>query len=380
MADPLDVAIVSASLQRIQVGASKLMDQTHSNGSLVLEDGSIFNGKIIGHHDSIAGEVVFNTGMVGYPETFTDPSYKGQILALTYPLIGNYGVPHSQTIEGLSTVFESNEVQVQGVVMTDYSFEYSHWNAQKSLDEWFKEQKVLGLYGIDTRQLTKKLRQRGSMLGKIISDGQDRDFYDPNRENLVRLVSVKEPLVYGTGKKKVMLIDCGGKFNIIRSLVGRGVQVKRVPWDYDFLNEDFDGVMISNGPGDPQMCQPTVAFVRKLLEGNRPVFGICLGHQILSLAAGAETYKMKFGHRSQNQPCLELATQRCYITSQNHGFAVKPTGLSSDWEPWFFNANDGSNEGIRHQSKPFMSVQFHPEATPGPTDTSHLFDRFIDLL
>jgi len=330
MADPLDVAIVSASLQRIQVGASKLMDQTHSNGSLVLEDGSIFNGKIIGHHDSIAGEVVFNTGMVGYPETFTDPSYKGQILALTYPLIGNYGVPHSQTIEGLSTVFESNEVQVQGVVMTDYSFEYSHWNAQKSLDEWFKEQKVLGLYGIDTRQLTKKLRQRGSMLGKIISDGQDRDFYDPNRENLVRLVSVKEPLVYGTGKKKVMLIDCGGKFNIIRSLVGRGVQVKRVPWDYDFLNEDFDGVMISNGPGDPQMCQPTVAFVRKLLEGNRPVFGICLGHQILSLAAGAETYKMKFGHRSQNQPCLELATQRCYITSQNHGFAVKPTGLSSD--------------------------------------------------
>jgi len=363
-----------------EFGESKPMDKSHISGSLVLEDGSIFEGKIIGHNEPIAGEVVFNTGMVGYPETFTDPSYKGQILSLTYPLIGNYGVPHSQTVEGLSNVFESNEVQVQGVVMTDYSFEYSHWNAQKSLDEWFKEHKVIGLYGIDTRQLTKKLRQRGSMLGKIISDGQDRDFYDPNRENLVQLVSVKEPLVYGNGKKKVVLIDCGGKFNIIRSLVGRGVQVKRVPWDYDFLNEDFDGVMISNGPGDPQMCQPTVALVRRLLEGNRPVFGICLGHQILSLAAGAETYKMKFGHRSQNQPCLELGTQRCYITSQNHGFAVKPTGLSSGWEPWFLNANDGSNEGIRHQSKPFMSVQFHPEATPGPTDTSHLFDRFIDLL
>ncbi len=356
------------------------MNQTHSNGSLVLEDGSIFEGKIIGHNESIAGEVVFNTGMVGYPETFTDPSYKGQILSLTYPLIGNYGVPHSQTIEGLSNVFESNEIQVQGVVMTDYSLEYSHWNAQQSLDEWFKKHKVIGLYGIDTRQLTKKLRQRGSMLGKIISGGRDRDFYDPNRENLVQLVSVKEPFVYGNGTKKVMLIDCGGKFNIIRSLVGRGVQVKRVPWDYDFLNEDFDGVMISNGPGDPQMCRSTVALVRRLLEGNRPVFGICLGHQILSLAAGAVTYKMKFGHRSQNQPCLELGTQRCYITSQNHGFAVKPTGLTSDWMPWFINANDGSNEGIRHQSKPFMSVQFHPEATPGPTDTAHLFDRFIDLL
>lgn len=356
------------------------MDQTHISGSLVLEDGSIFEGKIIGHAEPIAGEVVFNTGMVGYPETFTDPSYKGQILSLTYPLIGNYGVPHSQVIDGLSNVFESDKVQVQGVVMTDYSLEYSHWNAQQSLDEWFKEHKVIGLYGIDTRQLTKKLRQRGSMLGKIISEGQDRDFYDPNRENLVQLVSVKEPLVYGNGKKKVVLIDCGGKFNIIRSLVGRGVQVKRVPWDYDFLHEDFDGVMISNGPGDPQMCQPTVALVRRLLEGNRPVFGICLGHQILSLAAGAETYKMKFGHRSQNQPCLELGTPRCYITSQNHGFAVKPTGLLPGWEPWFVNANDGSNEGIRHESKPFMSVQFHPEATPGPMDTSHLFDRFIDLL
>jgi len=356
------------------------MEDKSTLGSLVLEDGSSFQGNLIGSQQSIAGEVVFNTGMVGYSECFTDPSYKGQILSLTFPLIGNYGVPHSQVIDGISNVFESNQVQIQGLVMTDYSFEYSHWNAEKSLDKWLKDHNVVGLYGIDTRKLTKKLRQHGSMLGKIVVVGQDRAFYDPNRENLVQLVSVKEPLEYGSGKKKVVLIDCGGKFNIIRSLVGRDVQVKRVPWDYDFLNEDFDGVMISNGPGDPQMCQPTVALVRRLLEGNRPVFGICLGHQILSLAAGAETYKMKFGHRSQNQPCKELGTQRCYITSQNHGFAVKPTGLSSDWEPWFVNANDGSNEGIRHQSKPFMSVQFHPEATPGPMDTSHLFDRFIDLL
>lgn len=289
-------------------------------------------------------------------------------------------MPHSQTVGGLIDAFESNQIHIQGLIMTDYSFEYSHWNAEKNLDMWLQEHNVVGLYGMDTRKLTKKLRQRGSMLGKIVTTGQDRDFYDPNRENLVQLVSVKESLVYGNGKKQVVLIDCGGKFNIIRSLVGRDVQVKRVPWDYDFLSEDFDGVMISNGPGDPQICQATVALVRKLLEGNRPVFGICLGHQILSLAAEAETYKMKFGHRSQNQPCMELGTPRCYITSQNHGFAVKPNGLSSDWTPWFVNANDGSNEGIRHQTKPFMSVQFHPEATPRPTDTSHLFDRFIDLL
>jgi len=356
------------------------MEEAQTRGSLVLEDGSIFEGMVIGHVESIAGEVVFNTGMVGYPETLTDPSYRGQILSLTYPLIGNYGVPRSQTVDGLIDVFESNKIHIQGLIMTDYSFEYSHWNAEKSLDAWLQEHNVVGLYGVDTRQLTKKLRQRGSMLGKIVTTGRDRDFYDPNRDNLVQLVSVKEPLVYGNGKKKVVLIDCGGKFNIIRSLVRRGVQVKRVPWDYDFLSEDFDGVMISNGPGDPQMCQATVGIVRRLLAGNRPVFGICLGHQILSLAAGAETYKMKFGHRSQNQPCRELGTERCYITSQNHGFAVNPNGLSSDWTPWFVNANDGSNEGIRHQTKPFMSVQFHPEATPGPMDTSHLFDRFIDLL
>ena len=351
-----------------------------NRGTLTLEDGSQVQGFLIGADRSVAGEVVFNTGMVGYPETLTDPSYKGQILSLTYPLIGNYGVPHTQTIDGLYNAFESNQVHIQGLVMTDYSFEYSHWNAEKSLDAWLKDYDVVGIYGIDTRMLTKKLRQQGSMLGKIVSMGEDRAFYDPNRENLVQLVSIPEPLIYGSGKKKVVLIDCGAKSNIIRSLVGRGVQVKRVPWDYDFLNEDFDGVMISNGPGDPQMCQPTVALVRKLLEGNRPVFGICLGHQILSLAAGAETYKMKFGHRSQNQPCMELGTPRCYITSQNHGFAVKPNRLPLDWTPWFVNANDGSNEGIRHQTKPFMSVQFHPEATPGPTDTSYLFDRFIDLL
>lgn len=351
-----------------------------NKGALILEDGVQMEGFLIGTHRSVAGEVVFNTGMVGYPETLTDPSYKGQILSLTYPLIGNYGVPPIQMTDGLVDALESQKIQIQGLVMTDYSFEYSHWNADQSLDDWLKAHEVVGLYGVDTRKLTKKLRQRGSMLGKIVTLGEDRAFYDPNRENLVQLVSVKDPIIHGTGNKKVVLIDCGAKNNIIRSLVRRGVQVKQVPWNYDFLQEDFDGVMISNGPGDPQMCHPVVSRIRKLFEGNRPVFGICLGHQILSLAAGAETYKMKFGHRSQNQPCIELGTERCYITSQNHGFAVKPHGLGSDWIPWFVNANDGSNEGIRHQTKPFMSVQFHPEATPGPTDTSYLFDRFIELL
>ena len=356
------------------------MRDNQENGILMLEDGTSFDGKLIGRTEPISGEVVFNTGMVGYPETLTDPSYRGQILALTYPLIGNYGVPQAQIVDGLNDVFESDQIHIQGLVMTDYSFEYSHWNAQQSLDKWLQEHGVIGIYGVDTRKLTKKLRQRGSMLGKIFMTGQEQEFYDPNRDNLVEFVSVKEPLMYGNGKKTVVLIDCGGKFNIIRSLVCRGLQVKRVPWDYDFLHEDFDGVMISNGPGDPQMCEATIRIVRRLLQGNRPVFGICLGHQILSLAAGAETYKMKFGHRSQNQPCRELGTDRCYITSQNHGFAVKPNGLTSDWMPWFVNANDGSNEGIRHQSKPFMSVEFHPEAAPGPTDTSYLFDRFIDML
>lgn len=349
-------------------------------GALILEDGSTFEGYFFGQPQSVAGEVIFNTGMVGYPETLTDPSYSGQILVYTYPLIGNYGVPETEQPNGLSQAFESESIHIEGLVVCDYSFQYHHWNGKQSLSDWLRAKVIPGLYGIDTRQLTKRLREHGSMLGKIICGEEERDFFDPNKENLVSQVSAKGPVVYGEGRKTVILVDCGCKHNIIRSILDYGVQVKRVPWDYDFSQEEFDGVILSNGPGDPKMCQDTISVIKKLLKGNRPILGICLGHQLLSLSAGADTYKLKFGHHSQNQPCVEVGTDRCYITSQNHGFAVKNEGLPLDWEPWFVNANDGTNEGIRHSSRPFMSVQFHPEATPGPVDTAFLFDRFCQLL
>ena len=350
------------------------------SAKLLLEDGTCFKGYAFGHPGSVSGEVVFNTGMVGYTESLTDPSYKGQILAMTYPLIGNYGVPANKIENQLDLNFESDRIQIQGLLVSEYSFEYSHWNAQRSLDDWLKEHQVPALYGIDTRTLTKKLRYAGTMLGKIIYEDQNLDLYDPNQDNLVGKVSIDEPVIYGKGKKKVILIDCGCKYNIVTSLMKRGLQVKRVPYDYDFLDEEFDGIMITNGPGDPKMARKTILNVRKAFDLKKPIFGICLGNQVLALAAGANTYKLKFGHRSQNQPSLELGTNRCYITSQNHGFAVETTTLPTDWEPWFINANDGSNEGIRHKSLPFQSVQFHPEATPGPVDTAFLFDRFADML
>jgi carbamoyl-phosphate synthase small subunit len=318
--------------------------------------------------------------MVGYPEALTDPSYRGQILVLTYPLVGNYGVPERRLVDGLDLAFESSEIQVAGLVVAGTSPDYSHWNAVKSLGQWLTEHAVPGLAEIDTRALTKRLRERGVMLGKIVTDGDDVDLRDPNRDNLVSLVSVKEPLVYGTGGRRVVLVDCGCKNSIIRSLTARGLTVVRVPWDYDFLGEDFDGVVVSNGPGDPKMCVETITHLRRAMERQYPLFGICLGHQILALAAGADTYKLKFGHRGQNQPSACVGTSRCYVTSQNHGYAVDDRTLPGDWIPWFRNANDDTNEGIRHRSRPFMSVQFHPEATPGPLDTTFLFDEFVGML
>ena len=356
------------------------MHTSKKMAALVLEDGTVFEGRSFGAFRPVSGEVVFNTGMVGYPESLTDPSYKGQILVLTYPLIGNYGVPGDDGMDGLPRAFESNRIQIQGLVVSDYSFDYSHWNATKSLAEWLKQYDVPAMYCVDTRMLTKHLREKGMTLGKIVLAEEDLEFHDPNNENLVAMVSVREPVFYDGGKQRVVVIDCGCKNSIIRSLLARGVTVIKVPWNYDFLGEEFDGVLISNGPGDPKMCQETIATVRKAMEENYPIFGLCLGHQILSLAAGADTYKLKFGHRSQNQPCIELGTQRCYMTSQNHGYAVVNETLPQGWEPWFTNANDGSNEGIRHKLRPFMSVQFHPEASPGPVDTGHLFDEFLSVL
>lgn len=355
------------------------------DATLILSDGTKFSGKSFAFHSSTSGEVVFNTGMVGYPETLSDPSYNGQILTLTYPLIGNYGVPSDERDEfGIKKFFESDGVHISGLVISDYSHEYSHTSAVKSLGEWLREHKVPAIYGVDTRALTKKLREKGVMLGKIVI-GKDIKIKNSNKENQVSKVSTDEVVEYKSKlsarrAKSVLLVDCGVKNNIIRCFLDRGVNVKRVPWGYDFTREKYDGLFISNGPGDPKKCKVTIENLKKALKQKRPVFGICLGSQLMALAAGADTYKLKYGHRAHNQPCIDVDTGKCYITSQNHGYAVDENTLSRSWEAWFSNANDGTNEGVRHKSKPFFAVQFHPEAMSGPTDTEFLFDDFIKLL
>jgi len=343
---------------------------------LTLEDGTVFTGKSFGSDSAIAGEVVFYTAMTGYPESLTDPSYTGQILVSTFPMIGNYGVPFNKQENGIHKYYESHKLHISGLIISDYSFEFSHWNAEKSLSDWLKEYNVPGLFDIDTRALTKILREKGSMLGKIEFE-EEIEFYDPNKENLVAVASCNEKEVYGDGEHKVVLIDCGVKNNIIRCLLDRNATVIRVPWDYDFTNEEFDGVFISNGPGDPAMCDKTVDHIKSVIGEEKPIMGICLGNQLLARAAGADTYKLKYGHRSHNQPVLLQNTNKCYITSQNHGYAVQTGTLPNDWEPFFTNVNDETNEGIRHKILPFFSTQFHPEASSGPTDTEFLFDDFM---
>ncbi len=353
------------------------------SAELVLEDGSVFPGEAVGFAGSTAGEVVFNTGMVGYAEAMTDPSYAGQILVFTYPLIGNYGIPLLKNGSGypVSSPYESRRTWVQGIVVSTLADEYSHWSAEGGVGSWMQEQKIPGISGIDTRALTKRLREKGTMLGKILVERADVPWVDPNTRNIVAEVSPAAPeWIRGTGTARCVLVDLGAKHNIMRRLTARGFDVLRVPWNYDWTNEDVDGVLISNGPGDPKMCGEAIEITRKGLAKDIPIFGICLGNQILALAAGGDTYKLKYGHRSQNQPCIEVGPQRCYITTQNHGFAVDEKSLPQEWEPWFFNANDGTNEGIRHRTRPFCSVQFHPEATPGPSDTDHLFDNFLRTL
>lgn len=380
------------------------------NVTLILDDGTCFSGQSFGYEKPVAGEVVFNTAMTGYPESLTDPSYAGQLMTLTYPLVGNYGVPPF-TIEGngLATFMESEKIHAEAIIVSDYSENYSHWNAVESLADWLKREHVPGITGIDTRELTKVLREHGVMMGRIVfDDAMDNGEWKMDNYgevNYVDRVSCKDIIVYAAGEsktfpvstpkeelnsqlsifhsqlKKVVLVDCGVKTNILRCLLRRGVEVVRVPWDYDFNQLQFDGLFISNGPGDPDTCNAAVQNIRKAMQNERlPIFGICMGNQLLSKAGGARIYKLKYGHRSHNQPVRMVGTDRCFITSQNHGYAVDNNTLGADWEPLFVNMNDGSNEGIRHKRNPWFSAQFHPEAASGPTDTEFLFDEFVKLL
>lgn len=338
---------------------------------LYLEDGTEMEGVSFGAPRENSGEVVFSTGMVGYVESLTDPSYAGQILVLTYPLVGNYGVPEA-------SLFESKKIHAKALVVSEYSAAYSHAGALQSLGAWLNEQGIPAISGIDTRMLTKKLRVRGTMLGAV-GNKKPSSFYNPDTENQVALVSPKEVETQGNGKKKIILIDCGAKENIARLVSHKDVSVVRVPWDYDFSHIDYDGILISNGPGDPVFCTKTIEHIQKAFERKKPILGICLGVQLMALASGAKTYKMKFGHRSHNQPCTDVTSnKRCYITSQNHSFAIDEKTLSKDWQVWFKNANDGTVEGIRHTSLPYRAVQFHPEAAPGPTDTRWIITDFVN--
>ena len=355
------------------------------NVTLVLEDGTKFHGKSFGYDAPVAGEVVFNTAMMGYPESLTAPSYAGQLMTLTYPLVGNYGVPpFSVESDGIATFMESDRIYASAIIVADYSEQYSHWNAVESLADWLKREHVPGITGIDTRQLTKVLREHGVMMGKIIFDDEPDNIPEAEYEgvNWVDRVSCKDIIRYNEGAgKKVILVDCGVKNNIIRCLVNRGVEVIRVPWNYDYTTMEFDGLFLGNGPGDPDMCEDAVNIIRKQMSQSRkPICGICMGNQLLAKAGGATIYKLKYGHRSHNQPVREVGTNRCYVTSQNHGYAVDAKTLGNDWRELFINMNDGSNEGVCHKENPWFTSQFHPEACSGPVDTEFMFDRFIKTL
>jgi carbamoyl-phosphate synthase small subunit len=366
------------------------MIKAASNARLVLEDGSEYAGVSFGKAGTRAGEVVFSTGMTGYPQSLTDPSFCGQILVCTYPLIGNYGVPLTRkTAEpffddyGIPIHFESEKIQVRGLVVSEACEAPSHYASGATLSFWLEKNNVPGIWGIDTRALTMRLREHGVMKGSIIVDGgvnlDDGITARPVEEVSCKEVKVYTPAKSGVQPLKIVLVDCGAKANILRCLLSRGVEVIRVPWNHNLKGIDaYDGIFLTNGPGDPKACGRTIATVRTALAALKPIFGICLGNQIMALAAGADTYKLPYGHRAQNQPCVEAGTDRCYITSQNHGYAVRKETLPRDWEVWFSNANDGTVEGIRCKTGPFSAVQFHPEGCPGPRDTEFLIDRFVD--
>jgi len=363
---------------------------------LVLEDGSYFFGHGFGAEKKVSGEIVFSTSMVGYPEALTDSSYKGQILTLTYPLVGNYGVPAHDLELGIPRYFESESIKVTGLVIHELCRNPSHWASTRTLDKWLNDEDIPGIYGIDTRKLTKRLRVKGVMLGilQVHEEGEEPNLEklmkevamipDPNSTDLVREVSIQKPIHHEVGGNKVVvLIDCGVKYGILRNLLRRRIDVVRVPYNFsaeEILEYKPSGVVLSNGPGDPKKCMETIECVQALVEEKVPTMGICLGTQILALALGGDTYKLNYGHRSQNQSALDLKTSRCYMTTQNHGYAVSSDSLKgTDLEAWFINANDKTVEGIKHKSKPAFALQWHPEAAPGPYDTEFLFDEFLRL-
>lgn len=343
--------------------------------NLFLENGMVFKGKSPEwQQGAFDGEIVFTTGMTGYDAALTDPSYAGQILTFTYPLMGNYGIPPSD-------MWESERIFASGVIVSNACIHWSHGKSTQSLLQWLEAQRVPVIMGVDTRHLTKILRERGTMLGAISSADTPPDNYrDPNNASLADLVSISQKAIYGSGAKKVIAVDCGMKTNILRHLQKFPLTIHRVPYHYDYSEEDFDGIFLSNGPGNPEMYMKTVSVLRKAMQKKKPIFGICLGAQLLALSAGAKTYKLAYGHRSHNQPCMDLTNKRCYITSQNHGYAVEEKSLPTDWKVSFRNLNDGTIEGIAHVSLPFSAVQFHPEAMPGPKDTEWLFENFFASL
>ncbi|KLJ09308.1 carbamoyl-phosphate synthase arginine-specific small chain [Blastomyces silverae] len=367
----------------------KVSPSAHDRATFTIRDGPVFHGKSFGAKANISGEAVFTTSLVGYPESLSDPSYRGQILVFTQPLIGNYGVPSAERDEnGLLKYFESPSLQAVGVVVADVAERYSHWTAVESLGEWCAREGVPAITGVDTREIVTYLRERGSSLARITigeeyDADQDEAFVDPEQINLVQKVSTKAPFHVSAGNSTahVAVIDCGVKENILRSLVNRGASITVFPYDYPVhkVAHHFDGVFISNGPGDPTHCQDTVYNLRKLMETSQvPIMGICLGHQLIAMAAGARTIKLKYGNRAHNIPALDLTTGRCHITSQNHGYAVDASTLPSDWKPYFINLNDSSNEGLIHKTRPIFSTQFHPEAKGGPLDSSYLFDIYLE--
>lgn len=375
---------------------TKKSSHVNKFGKLIFDDGTVLDGMGFGYSTAVFGEIVFNTGMVGYPETLTDPSYSGQILALTYPLVGNYGVPDPtvKDSDGISKFFESDKIQIRGLVVHELSLTASHWNLSMTLDEWMYNEKIPGLSGIDTRELTKKLRSGGVMMAALVVSDTEIDVEhikkklasapNYNSEKFMDKVSIKQEETYGSEEKSVVVIDTGAKNAILRNIRNLGYKVIKLPWNAPIdkiLSYKPSGVVISNGPGDPQNCPDTIETAKKLIEKNIPTLGICLGAQIIGLAGNTDTYKLKYGHRGQNKPCINLENNQIYVTSQNHGYCIDPDSLKdSEFNLWFKNADDKTVEGIKHKTQNCIAVQFHPEAAPGPYDCKFVFEELSHLM